>query len=77
YTFLPLLNTSMFSGAGWLDTDGAANGHLDQLSDWVTDGATPLTWCPAGTTLGAEATMVSALQSQFTTGSKVASISEW
>ncbi len=76
-TFIPLLSTSTFTGSGWLDTDGAANGHLDQLNDWIADQATPLTWGPSGTALGSEVQMVSALQSQFSTGSKVQSIAEW
>ncbi len=77
YTFLPLQSSSTFSGTGWLDTDGAANGHLDQLGDWITDQQTPLSWCQSGTALGAEAVLVNALQSQFMVGSKVASITEW
>lgn len=74
---LPLQPSSNFSGSGWLDTDGAANAHLDQLNDWVSDTSTPLSWCPSGTTIGAEVAMITALVSQFTTGSKVASVTEW
>lgn len=74
---MPTLNGSTFSGSGWLDTDGAANAHLDQLGDWVQDIATPLTWLPSGTTLGAECEMIMALESNFSVGSKVASVTEW
>ena len=74
---LPTLNASTFSGSGWVDTDGSANAHIDQLGDWVGDISAPLTWCPSGTTLAAETSMVLGLEGNFMVGSKVGSVSEW
>lgn len=75
--YLPTQPSSNFTGSGWLDTDGSANAHIDQLGDWTNDTTTPLTWCPSGTTLGAEAWLIGCLQTNITFGSQVASVAEW
>lgn len=75
--YMPTLEASSFTGSGWVDTDGSANAHIDQLGDWTNSLTTPLSWYPSGTTLGAEAAMIMALESNFMVGSKVASVAEW
>lgn len=76
--FIPGLDTSTFTGSGWLDTDGTANAHFDQVGDWKSATTPePLTYAPRGLTLGQEVVMVNALESQVSFGSQVGSVVSW
>lgn len=71
-TFIPGQDTSTFSVSGLLDTDGAANGHLDQMNDWKAASPEPVTVAPRGLTVGSECVMANALEASFTTSAAIA-----
>lgn len=71
--FIPGQDTSTFTLSGWLDVDGAANAHFDQMADWKSDTAVnPITYGQTGLTVGSPLLLAGAWESEFATGSQVA-----
>lgn len=70
--FIPGQDTSTFSLSGWMDTTGAADGHLDQMNDMKgLTSVVPVSYAPRGFALGNEAWMAGAFEANFSTGSQV------
>lgn len=70
---VPGQDTSTAALSGWLDSDGAANAHFDQMADYKAAGAAePFTYGHQGIAVGDPVTMLGVLSSGFTTGSEVA-----